>query len=347
MKDPIDLIETVYSLAGDEQQWLDRLAAVFQPRLPPAPPGLGLVAQTYDASRPDRVAIRATATRGYDAALAEPVRSRTAMPDSEQAYLANILRTGFVGTLRQSPDALRRAGIDEARVQDFHRQLELAFRQLNIRDQFWINAQDPTYFGCYFLVMSKNRSGWRPREAAAWRRVAAHVSAAFRIRRQFGAEGTVSPNPSVAEAILSPNGTLEHAAESARGDDVRAALRTAVRALDKARGPLRRRDPERATELWQALVAGRWSLLDHFDSDGRRFVIAHRNDAAVPDMRGLTLRERQVAAHAALGHSNKVIAYTLGLSVSTVGVHLTRARAKLQTIRNALPRSSDGAGSEP
>ncbi len=341
MRDPIDLIESVYSLAGDEQQWLDRLAAVFQPRLPPAPPGLGLVAQTYDASRPDRVAIRATSTLGYDPALAEPVRSRTVMPDSEQAYVATILRTGFVGTLRQSPDALRRTGLPEARVKDFERRLELGFRQLNIRDQFWINAQDPTYFGCFFLVMSKDRSGWQPSEAAAWRRVAAHVSAAFRIRRQFGPEGTVAPDPSAAEAILSPNGSLKHAAEPAQGEGVRTALRTAVRALDKARGPLRRRDPERATELWQALVAGRWSLLDHFDSDGRRFVVAHRNDAAVPDMRGLTLRERQVASHAALGHSNKVIAYALGLSVGTVGSHLARARAKLQTIGKALPRTSD------
>ncbi len=127
-------------LAGDEQQWLDRLAAVFQPRLPPPPPGLGLVAYTYDASRPDRVAIRATSMLGYDPALAEPVRSRIAMPDSEQAYLATIFRTGFVGTLRQSPDALRRAGLAEARVQDFERRLEAACRQLNVRDQFWINA---------------------------------------------------------------------------------------------------------------------------------------------------------------------------------------------------------------
>jgi DNA-binding CsgD family transcriptional regulator len=341
MRDPIDLIESVYSLAGDEQQWLDRLAAVFQPRLPPPPPRLGLVAYTYDASRPDRVAIRATSTLGYDAAFAEPVRSRIAMPDSEQAYLATIFRTGFVGTLRQSPDALRRAGLAEARVQDLQRRVEAACRQLNVRDQFWINAQDPTYFGCAFLVMSKDRSGWHPSEAAAWRRVAAHVSAAFRIRRQFGSRGAVAPDPSAAEAILSPSGSLKHATEPAQGDGVRSALRTAVRARDKARGPLRHRDPEHATELWQALVAGRWSLLDHFDSDGRRFVIAHRNDAAAPDMRGLTPRERQVASHAALGHSNKVIAYALGLSVSTVGVHLARARAKLQTIGKALPRSSD------
>jgi DNA-binding CsgD family transcriptional regulator len=70
--------------------------------------------------------------------------------------------------------------------------------------------------------------------------------------------------------------------------------------------------------------------VDHFDSDGRRYVLAHRNDARVPeDARGLTLRERQVLAHVALGQSNKVIAYELGLSKSTIAGHLARARKKL------------------
>lgn len=40
-------------------------------------------------------------------------------------------------------------------------------------------------------------------------------------------------------------------------------------------------------------------------------------------------REEQVLAHAALGHSNKLIAYELGLAHSTVRVLLARASAKL------------------
>jgi DNA-binding CsgD family transcriptional regulator len=48
--------------------------------------------------------------------------------------------------------------------------------------------------------------------------------------------------------------------------------------------------------------------------------------AAGPD---LTPRERQVAALAARGHANKVIAYDLGLTVSTVSVYLGKAARKL------------------
>jgi DNA-binding CsgD family transcriptional regulator len=341
MKDAIDLIETVYSLDGNEQQWLQRLAEAFRPHLPRPPRGVGLVAYTYDVCRPDRVAVRATALVDYDLASLERDRSKVSLPDSEQAYVAAILRTGFVGTLRRSAAALRRAGLPAARLKEYQRRMDVAYRKRNVREQFWINAQDPTYFGCAFIATSSDRSRWPPAEVAAWRRLAAHVSAAFRIRRQFGPESTNDPNHSAAEAILNPNGSFAHATEPAQGETVRTALRRAVRAFDQARGPLRHRDAERAMDLWQALVAGRWSLLDHFDSDGRRFVVAHRNDAAVPDIRGLTVRERQVAAHVALGHSNKVIAYQLGLPVSTVGWHLTRARAKLRRIERILVRGPD------
>jgi len=76
-------------------------------------------------------------------------------------------------------------------------------------------------------------------------------------------------------------------------------------------------------------VARRWSLVDRFDSDGRRFLVARRNEPDVRDPRALSPRERQVAAFAALGHSNKLIAYTLGLSASTIATHLAAAMRKL------------------
>jgi DNA-binding CsgD family transcriptional regulator len=109
----------------------------------------------------------------------------------------------------------------------------------------------------------------------------------------------------------------------------RAALRAAAVSVDRARGSLRHRDPEGAVAAWRGLVAGRWSLVDRFDRDGRRYLIAHKNDPDTMDPRGLTPRERQVAGFAALGQSDKVIAYELGISPSTVSVLLSRAAQKL------------------
>jgi DNA-binding NarL/FixJ family response regulator len=72
------------------------------------------------------------------------------------------------------------------------------------------------------------------------------------------------------------------------------------------------------------LFSGRWSLVDHFDSDGRRFILARHNAPKVAAPKALPLRQRQVLFHAAAGWSNKEIAYALGVSESTVAAHLMR-----------------------
>jgi DNA-binding CsgD family transcriptional regulator len=52
---------------------------------------------------------------------------------------------------------------------------------------------------------------------------------------------------------------------------------------------------------------------------------------AWPGDRALTMQERQVLGYAELGNSNKLIAYSLGLSTYTVAATLARARRKLET----------------
>jgi DNA-binding NarL/FixJ family response regulator len=80
---------------------------------------------------------------------------------------------------------------------------------------------------------------------------------------------------------------------------------------------------------WEGLVQGRWSLVDHFDSDGRRFVLAIKNDPRFPDPRGLTMRERQIAEFLGQGHSCKEISYMLGIARSAVTNCTSRAMRKL------------------
>ena len=66
-----------------------------------------------------------------------------------------------------------------------------------------------------------------------------------------------------------------------------------------------------------------------FDSDGRRYFVARGNPPEALDPRALSVPERQVVGFAALGHSNKEIAYALGIAASTVATHLTNAQRKL------------------
>ena len=77
------------------------------------------------------------------------------------------------------------------------------------------------------------------------------------------------------------------------------------------------------------MVGARWSLLDEFQENGRRYVVACENAVQAPDFERLTQREVQVVAYASLGHANKLIAYELGIATSTVGVLLSRAMARL------------------
>jgi DNA-binding NarL/FixJ family response regulator len=72
-------------------------------------------------------------------------------------------------------------------------------------------------------------------------------------------------------------------------------------------------------------------LLDHFETGGKRYIVARFNEAVEANiLEQLSPRERQVVAYVALGHANKVIAYELGLSPSTVAVLITRASRKLR-----------------
>lgn len=79
---------------------------------------------------------------------------------------------------------------------------------------------------------------------------------------------------------------------------------------------------------WEGLVEGRWSLVDQYDTDGRRFMIAVKNDPEFPDPRGLTMRERQVAEFVGIGQMNKQISYTLGISQSPVSNCTVNAQQK-------------------
>jgi DNA-binding NarL/FixJ family response regulator len=73
----------------------------------------------------------------------------------------------------------------------------------------------------------------------------------------------------------------------------------------------------------------RFNVVDEFDRDGQRFVLVRRSLDCTTGFAALTEREREIAALAGAGLSNKYIAYELGLADSTVRVLMARACAKL------------------
>lgn len=112
-----------------------------------------------------------------------------------------------------------------------------------------------------------------------------------------------------------------HLATAFRIDDARARLReTAVHGAS---------DVADANAIWRGIVAGRWTMIDRFDRDGRRYILARRNDAETAPWSRLSPREEEIVRLAARAYSSKCIAYELGVGISTVTTHLSNAMAKL------------------
>jgi DNA-binding NarL/FixJ family response regulator len=92
-------------------------------------------------------------------------------------------------------------------------------------------------------------------------------------------------------------------------------------------------DPADAALAWRALVDGRYNVLDQFDARGRRYFVIRRRELSSArrelSSARLTSREREVLFHAALGYSGKRIAYEMGISQSTVALHMKSAAKKL------------------
>jgi DNA-binding CsgD family transcriptional regulator len=195
-----------------------------------------------------------------------------------------------------------------------------------VADAAGIVALDPTQRGCV-LVIPIRAGGDSPRTRYLWQRIAAHVAAGHRLRTALATTAGADP-VSQAEAVLSASGKIEHASGDAKSNAARDALRDCLARIHAARST-ERAQPKTALDLWRAMVSGRWSVVEYFERGGRRYYLACRNDPSLPPVRALTDREQQVVAYAAVGHSNKLIAYATGLALSTVSTHLKGARRKL------------------
>ncbi len=196
-----------------------------------------------------------------------------------------------------------------------------------------MHASDGTDHDLFFVLPCPQQKHDLPslQEVEHWARVMAHVSNAWRLHRDLRARGRGPLD--AADAVLAPNGAiLDIDTEEAMPPEVRAVLSDAVKVIERHRATKGKASPppERILAERLALVAGQWSLVDAYDSDGKRFVTARRNDEGwtVP---ALSDRQRQIAVHLARGHSNKLMAYQLGISIGTVTTHVRRLAEKLDT----------------
>jgi len=337
----IDIAESAYNLDKPSSVWLRDLIDIGAPAWDQGPGVFG-----FEFVRPgpggagSEIVIQNPTLRSLPADF--PARVVAVLSSLSPELVQIIAPPGYAGTWRGLID-------EHPEAQGF------AVEELGYEDLFAVLAVDPNGVGVEIIAPLDHATRLAPKAQERWQMLCAHIATAHRLRNALAQRAATQSQetglPRQAEAVFDVRGfrvvDLAGPAKEASASDI---LREAARGVDQARGKLRRQDPELALEMWTALVDGRWSLVDWFDTDDRRFVLAVPNPPEVRDPRGLSEQESQVATYAALGETNKLIAYRLGLSQSRVSVllksamHKLGARSKAELVRKLQPLGASTMG---
>ena len=314
----IEFAEAAYNLEVSESDWLPKL---LEAGLPVLDHGLSVAGVVY--SRPPKggpvFAERFHVVSGPQGFAERCAQAVAGLPTN---VVRGLLRPGVAETFSES--SKRHPGTFAEIGRHFN----------HGKDGLQITAVDPNGLGVHIVAALPKVTKLTGRCRERWQMVAAHVSAGHRLRRAVAASGSNgranSLLPHNAEAVVDPKRfEVTDATGAAKNNGMPARLRDAAIQGDRARRRLRNEDPHETLAIWKALVQGRWSMVDWFDTDGRRFVLAVPNPPDVVDPSGLTEREMQVVTYAVFGHSNNFIAYQLGISGARVSMLLCSSMRKL------------------
>lgn len=307
----IRVVEAAYTLDSSTEQWMDRLAAHVEPILDS---GLGSIVQIA-RTLPDDIRSEHLLVRG------PPPLAHAVTALSEGMSWENLERMLGYGSAARTLSEVVYAN-DPSHARSLHQLSGALFADVLVV----VCRADAgrTLFFAAPLAAARPSSG---RERQHLNRVAAHVGTALRLRTRIGELDLDDEQRT--EAIFRPDGKVLDARGRATPASARERLRQAVLQCERARGPLREAEPSEVLPLWEALVSGRWSLVDHFDSDGTRMVVAVENTPSVCDPRGLTTAQLSIAEEFGRGKSAKEIGYLLGISVSAINNALSEVRSKL------------------
>jgi DNA-binding CsgD family transcriptional regulator len=302
--DPLAIVEAGYDLALDDDAWVARLTHVISRDL--AGP-LGTVGYGFQRELGFRYTVHNISVAGGDPILAHLTRGVVASFPLDD--LGGFFRQRGVTTSTEScRTPMPAQGIERGLIE---------FCGVVVGDE-----ERGVTIGAPLPDVTRPSLPARLR----WRRIAAHLSAVFRLRNALSA-GCIDNE----EALLRPDARIVHATGSvARSRGARRALRDAVAAMEKARGPLRREDPPAALALWREIVAGRWTIVEKVESCGRRLLVAHANAPEAGRLRALSPTENIILRNVLDGHSAARIASTLGLTAGAVSRHVGRMLKKLR-----------------
>lgn len=314
--DPLAIVEAGYDLNVDDAAWVARITrAVSREIVGP----LGTVGYRFERQRRVRYALTTVSVAGGDAALAvSTARVVATLPFDD---LARFYEHHGITTTHESCRASLPPQVADDGIVDFC--------GVVIGD-----GTNGVAIGAPLPVVANLTKSARKR----WRAVSAHLSAVFRLRAALSRRRGPSE-----DALFTPGGHLLHATGAvARSRKAQRLLQEAAVAMEKARGPLRRRDPGAALDLWRELIAGRWTIVDRLESCGRRLLVAHENLPEATQLRELSPPQHTIVRKLLQGRTATSIASELGTTPSTVSQHIRDVLRKLR-LRSVSELATVGA----
>lgn len=308
--DFVSILEAIYSLEQPANTWLKQIMSVAALALDE---GVGVGGILYRLGKDPLITLDLIDGIGVPDGWVDVGLALHATPDLQQG-------------IKRSYETMLCADIMElSRLVPNFDVAETYHENWQMRGGMILNGCDISGAGaCLHLFAREPFKVSRPRRTLLTR-LATHLATAYRLHRRLNTQGPAAG----VEAILTPRGRIEHVERAANSDEARANLKEAADMQRRARGRARKDTPDEAIELWKGLVAGRWTLVDRYESDGKRYIVARENTPLTGSAQPLSEREKQVVALGSLGRTNKLIAYELGIAHATVRVLFARAARKL------------------
>jgi DNA-binding CsgD family transcriptional regulator len=316
---PTRIVDAAHDLAPDARRWLSGIAAAALPQIA-ASDGVG---GFFCSRRADGLWARLqSVSYGVSPTNAS---SFSALEAAIAPVALNLLGRGrdFSGTGAVFAD-------DGVEGEDRAVAVELitAAETWGFGDLFVMGASGSAETGCVLWAPLRRVRRLTPAARRRWKQIAAHVADGLRLRAAVAALGPAAPMPARTTWMVPERSDL--AADRPHAASLLQLLRRHAVRAERAGADELTCQPEDVAAAWQALLEGRWSLLDVFAADGRRYLVARENPPTLIDQRHLHPRELLVVRWVSQGHSNTLIAAELGLSLNAVARLLTRARLKLR-----------------
>ena len=293
--------DACYAMDCDDDAWLNDLALAGRSFL-----DYGMSVAAWAFRKDDWTGFGLP--RGVDHTLGE------AMWDAAKNYSNPELVQLFMGG--RAISATERLAITQG-LDEHH--AGTVFGPLGVKDFHALTVWDGSGRGVALAGASSRVLRAPPQQLARLERLGAHLLAGYRLRHALRK----------IDAVLDPDGRPLHAEGEAREESNRDALSHAVRAFDRARSQRGGSDADASLNAFEGLVVGRWSIVQSFESDGRRYLVAIQNQPGQIARAALTPNEAHALLLRAQGLAYKVISYELGLSESATHHLVHNGMAKL------------------